>query len=133
MGKPICILDLAKALIRLSGKSEREVGIRFIGLRAGEKLFEELSYPTEEICMTSSPKIRQIRGTPHRWRDLNRHLHQLRVCISSKGAAAIRLKMKEIIPEYSTLAEERPVGDGAREGLEIPTVSGAFFPTASLR
>ena len=133
MGKPICILDLAKALIRLSGKSEHEVGIRFIGLRAGEKLFEELSYPTEEICTTSSPKIRQIRGTPHRWGDLNRHLHQLRACISSKGAAAIRLKMKEIIPEYSTLAEERPVGDGAREGLEIPTGSGAFFPAASLR
>jgi FlaA1/EpsC-like NDP-sugar epimerase len=70
MGSPIRILDLARKLIQLSGKSERDVEIRFTGLREGEKLFEELSYPAEEIHPTSSPKIWQIRGTPHRWIDL---------------------------------------------------------------
>ena len=49
MGSPVLILELAKTLIRLSGKTEQEVGIRFTGLRDGEKLFEELSYPNEEI------------------------------------------------------------------------------------
>jgi FlaA1/EpsC-like NDP-sugar epimerase len=40
MGSPVRILDIAKTLIRLSGKSELEAGIRFTGLREGEKLFE---------------------------------------------------------------------------------------------
>jgi FlaA1/EpsC-like NDP-sugar epimerase len=101
MGQPVRIVDLARTLLRLSGKSEQEVGIRFTGLRDGEKLFEELSYATEEIRPTSFPKIKQVRGTPNRWYDLNQHLVQLRTAMSVIGAAAIRTKMKEIVPEYS--------------------------------
>jgi FlaA1/EpsC-like NDP-sugar epimerase len=101
MGSPVRILDIAKTLIRLSGKSELEAGIRFTGLRDGEKLFEELSYPTEEIHPTSSPKIGRIRGTPHGWLDLNRQLHQLRQFMSARSDSAIRDKLRDIVPEYS--------------------------------
>jgi len=100
MGSPVLILELAKTLIRLSGRTEQEVGIQFTGLRDGEKLFEDLSYPNEEIHSTSSPKIRQIRGAPHRWRDLERKLDELRISLSTRGPAGIREKMKEIVPEY---------------------------------
>jgi FlaA1/EpsC-like NDP-sugar epimerase len=101
MGKPIRILDLARTLIRLSGKSEQEVGIKFTGLREGEKLFEELFYPTEEIHPTSFQKITRIHGTPSRWFELQTHLDELRASLSINGAAPVRAKIKEIVPEYS--------------------------------
>jgi FlaA1/EpsC-like NDP-sugar epimerase len=125
MGEPVRILDLARTLIRLSGRSEHEVGIRFTGLRDGEKLFEELSYPTEEIHPTSFPKIRQIHGTPHRERDLKRHLVQLRAAMSVNGAAAIRAKMKEIVPEFRNYLDTLPENPGILAGPDV-TASQRF-------
>ena len=42
MGKPVKIVDLARDLIRLSGKKEEDIGIEYSGIRPGEKMFEEL-------------------------------------------------------------------------------------------
>ena len=58
MGKPIRILDLAKALIRLSGLSPgRDIEIVFTGLRPGERLFEKLVNDHEKVWKTSHPKL----------------------------------------------------------------------------
>jgi FlaA1/EpsC-like NDP-sugar epimerase len=129
MGEPVRILDLARTLIRLSGKSEREVGIRFTGLRDGEKLCEELSYPAEEIHPTSFPKIKQVRGTSRRWHDLNRHLGQLRIAMSANSADAIRAKMKEIVPEYLNGVDDLPEDAGI---LNAPEVAAVLQPTVDL-
>lgn len=102
MGEPIRILDLAYSVIRLSGKSKDLVKIRFTGLRPGEKFEEELFYPAEEVCSTSCEKIKRIRGTPHRWVDLQRDIQELRSSLRIDGADPIRRKLKEIIPEYSS-------------------------------
>jgi FlaA1/EpsC-like NDP-sugar epimerase len=62
MGEPVGILDLARDMIRLSGKEpEREIPIEFIGVRAGEKLHEELWGEDEEVTETGHPKIRRAR------------------------------------------------------------------------
>ncbi len=58
MGKPIKILDLAKDMISLSGLHKDEIEIKFIGLRPGEKLFEELLADNELTKPTSHKKIR---------------------------------------------------------------------------
>jgi FlaA1/EpsC-like NDP-sugar epimerase len=58
MGRPVKILDLAEEMIRLSGKRPHEdIAIEFTGVRAGEKLFEELATDGEKTRPTSHPKI----------------------------------------------------------------------------
>jgi FlaA1/EpsC-like NDP-sugar epimerase len=65
MGEPVRILDLARDMIRLSGKEpEREIPIEFIGVRAGEKLHEELWGADEEVAETGHPKIQRARRVP---------------------------------------------------------------------
>jgi FlaA1/EpsC-like NDP-sugar epimerase len=112
MGPPVRIFDLARTLIRLSGKSERDVSIKFTGLREGEKLTEELFYATEEVHPTSFEKIKRTRSTPNGWSELQRHLDELRASMGMNGAGPIRDKIREIVPEYSYQSNGRPKGSG---------------------
>ena len=65
MGEPVSILELARDMIRLSGKEpEKEIPLEFIGVRAGEKLHEELWGADEEVAETGHPKIRRARRVP---------------------------------------------------------------------
>lgn len=65
MGEPVRIADLARLMIRLAGKTEDEIRIEQVGLRPGEKLFEELLADSETTLPTPHPKLRvaQARGT----------------------------------------------------------------------
>jgi FlaA1/EpsC-like NDP-sugar epimerase len=65
MGDPVEILDLARDMIRLSGKEpEKDIPFEFIGVRAGEKLHEELWGADEEVAETGHPKISRARRVP---------------------------------------------------------------------
>ncbi|WP_342433484.1 nucleoside-diphosphate sugar epimerase/dehydratase [Neobacillus sp. FSL H8-0543] len=57
MGEPVKIIDLAKNVIKLSGYSIEEIGIRFTGLRPGEKMYEELLNENEVHTEQVFPKI----------------------------------------------------------------------------
>jgi FlaA1/EpsC-like NDP-sugar epimerase len=128
MGEPVRILDLARTLIRISGKSEREVGISFTGLREGEKLKEEIFYSGEEICPTSFEKIKRIHGTLVGWVQLQRELEELKICTSMASAEGVREKIKDIVPEYSypTIEKATPqkihVRMHVRESLRLNSV-----------
>lgn len=114
MGEPVRILDLARTLIRLSGRSEREVGIRFTGLREGEKLMEELFYESEEIHPTPFEKIKRTQRSLDSWFTLKRHIDELKTSMSVDGAEPVRCKIKEIVPEYSYRSAYAPKNGAAR-------------------
>ena len=65
MGEPVKILDLARNMIRLSGKEpEQEIAIDFIGAKPGEKLHEELWSEGETVGPTSHAKILRAARPP---------------------------------------------------------------------
>lgn len=65
MGEPIKIIDIARDLIRLHGlQPDVDIPIEFIGLRPGEKLYEELITDGEGITQTSHKKVFVLRGMP---------------------------------------------------------------------
>jgi FlaA1/EpsC-like NDP-sugar epimerase len=64
MGEPVRIADLARDLIHLMGKNERDIDIVFTGLRPGEKLFEELLFDTETTVSTNHKRLRIARVRP---------------------------------------------------------------------
>jgi FlaA1/EpsC-like NDP-sugar epimerase len=129
MGAPVRIVDLAHTLIRISGKSEREVGVSFTGLREGEKLNEEIFYGTEKVHSTSFDKIKRICSPSAGWSQLQQELEELRVCTRIASAEGMREKIKEIVPEYSyrtaekaTTPETIHVRVRVQEGLRLNAV-----------
>jgi FlaA1/EpsC-like NDP-sugar epimerase len=106
MGQSVRIVDLARNLIRLSGKIEDDVEMRFTGLREGEKLQEELFYSQESILSTSCDKIKRTCGPPKNWPHLRRQLNELRAAMSTDRAAAIRAQIRKIVPEYCFQPED---------------------------
>jgi FlaA1/EpsC-like NDP-sugar epimerase len=62
MGEPVRIADLAENMIRLSGfEPGRDIEIKFVGLRPGEKLYEELLIDGEDVQPTEHPRVRSVR------------------------------------------------------------------------
>jgi FlaA1/EpsC-like NDP-sugar epimerase len=64
MGAPVKIVDLARQMIQLSGRTEDQIPITFVGARAGEKLHEELWNEGEDVGPTKHPKILRARRFP---------------------------------------------------------------------
>lgn len=100
MGKPVRIADLAKRMIALSGVDS--IDIKYVGLRDGEKLFEEVLNDKEATIPTHHPKIMvaKVREYPYELARKNEEdLYQLSFTYDDM---AIVKKMKEIVPEYKS-------------------------------
>ncbi len=101
MGEPIKILDLAKDLIRLHGlEPEKDIPIQFIGLRAGEKLIEELITDEEGIVSTTHEKIMVLRGKPGNYSALQLDVLDLLTIAKTCDGGAIKEKLQALVPEY---------------------------------
>ncbi len=101
MGTSIRIADMARDLIRLSGfEPDVDVKIKYIGLRPGEKLHEELITEGEGIVSTSHEKIMVLKGAPFDPEMLNGKVDELASLAYEQEAEEIKGKLQEIVPEY---------------------------------
>lgn len=109
MGKPIKIIDLAHQMISLSGfRPGEDIEIEVVGLRPGEKLYEELRYSEEEHAPTRHPRIRRLmnhsRSLPEMQALLERYEKEIPRC----SADEIKRHLKEDVAEYRPFYEEAP-------------------------
>jgi lipopolysaccharide/colanic/teichoic acid biosynthesis glycosyltransferase/nucleoside-diphosphate-sugar epimerase len=117
MGAPVEIVDLAKKMARMLRREESRVDIRYIGLRSGEKLEEELFYAHETVTRSASSRICRAQGECTSWDKLCQGLQQLRESVNSKDPASIREALREIVPEYASPAFEDREREKCRIGL----------------
>ena len=100
MGEPVKIVDLAKDLIRLSGLAPEEIEITFVGVRPGEKLYEQLALAEESAGKTKHPRIFIGRLGAGDWQEINGHIEELGDMADCGEPGRILAKLKEIVPEF---------------------------------
>jgi len=101
MGEQIKITDFAENLISLSGlKPGEDVAIEYIGLRPGEKLYEEMLHNAEKDLATKNEKIFVAQPEDLDIHHLNRKVKELErlACLMDNGK--IKAKLREIVPSY---------------------------------
>ena len=111
MGTPVKIADMARDLIRLSGKvPDDDIKIVYIGPRPGEKLYEEIVGQGEDLLPTDHGEITVIRPNlnwnGHETQEafcgwLNPILQNLYALAEKQDGCGIREKLKELVPEYT--------------------------------
>jgi FlaA1/EpsC-like NDP-sugar epimerase len=111
MGTPVKIVDMARDLIRLSGKDpEKDIKIIFTGLREGEKLYEELITVGEGIVPTGHEKIMVLRSdgffnslkkASDAQESLNSELQRLYDAAHRYDSITIKSILQNIVPEYT--------------------------------
>ena len=109
MGKPVKIVDLAKRMIRLSGRTD--VKIEFTGLRHGEKLYEELLATRENTKPTSHDKIMIATVREYEFEDIREEIDSLideSYLFDSMRTVA---KMKDLVPEFKSLNSKYSILD----------------------
>ena len=126
MGEPVRVVELAKTLARLSGKLRPE--FKFIGLRPGEKLFEELFYPHERVLPSACSKIACAEGMKVGWPALKRSLDGLNVAVSLGQTDSVLSELRRIVPQFSYAGCDRAVTltDALRENSPQAADAPAF-------
>jgi len=105
MGEPIKIADLARNMIRLSGrKPGEEIEIRFIGLRPGEKIHEELITEGESILPTYHDKIKIFQGPPVSLAAVDAWVAEAEALVERRDEPALVAHLKQLVPEYQPAA-----------------------------
>ena len=129
MGDPVLIMDLAKAMIRLSGMSARnhnnpegDIEIRISGLRPGEKMYEELLIG-ENPEATSHPKIRRARESYFPWDNLELGLRELQLAVTNFDEKTIMTILEKYVQGFNRSATSGDIPDGIIEFVKTNAVA----------
>ena len=128
MGEPVRVTDLAKTLARLSGKTRQE--FKFIGLRPGEKLFEELFYSDERVFPSACEKIACTESVRLGWPALKRALDELYVATSIGNRDSILDHLKRIVPQF---VYDQAHKDANRQNIAIVSKPALNLSAASAK
>jgi FlaA1/EpsC-like NDP-sugar epimerase len=132
MGEPVKIVDLACNMIRLSGKEPRfpndaqvgprDIALRFVGSRPGEKLHEVLWDANESVGETVHPKIMRLSRPPIDEAWLHDQLQELARLADEGDTLEVVAKLGSIVREPRREALPVPEPSGAAEHLPVPPV-----------
>jgi FlaA1/EpsC-like NDP-sugar epimerase len=131
MGEPVRVAELAKTLARLSGKSRQE--FKYIGLRPGEKLFEELFYPDERVFPSACEKIACTESVKLAWPALKRGLDELYVATSLGKRASILAQLKQIVPQFNYAGSDQAASTASMPLSPNPSEAQAEAPVLENR
>lgn len=100
MGEPVKIVDLAKSLIELSGlRVGDDIEIKFVGLREGEKMHEELLTASENVLKTPFEKIRVQKPQKINPEEVTKGLKELKEVLKKSDEVELMQILKKIVPE----------------------------------
>ncbi|MBQ0125878.1 MAG: polysaccharide biosynthesis protein [Clostridiales bacterium] len=124
MGKPIKIYDLAVNMIKLSGYTpDEDIEIKEIGLRPGEKLYEELLIKTEKLTKTDNDKIFVENDTPLSRSEVDKALQTLADAVKDAkcgaGSLSIREALKKVVPTFRNPEELNKDAEKSEEMKKI--------------
>ena len=104
MGKPVKIIDLARKMIKLAGFiPDKDIPIKIVGLRPGEKLYEELLNDTSKTIPTYHEKIMIAEEIQEEFENLHVEIEELIGMSPFFGNDDIVGKMKKIVPEFKSM------------------------------
>lgn len=130
MGDPIKIVDLANKMIELSGlRPQEDIDIQFVGLRPGEKLFEELCHNSENMDRTVHPKVMRLKCEAMPLAEIRLLLEELQEDIHEASSNELKLLLKKAVQEYQPFLDE-DLGSPAAEGEAAETKAGSVLPVA---
>lgn len=104
MGKPVKIIDLARKMIKLAGfKPDVDIEIKIVGLRPGEKLYEELLNDSAKNLATHHEKIMIAQEVCDEFNVVSDSITALIITAESSNSDLIVARMKSMVPEFKSL------------------------------
>ncbi len=128
MGEPVKIVELARLMLRLAGKTEAEVPIVYTGLRPGEKLYEEVLADAEHSLPTYHPKLRVAQARAADRQQVGRILAWIEANPTA-DEARVREMLQQWLPEYRGSSVQQPSGAAmgvSATGARVIPLRGRF-------